>query len=312
VLIALCAVLIWCSGSAPSSEATMPGRNGEIAYGVIDEIDTDDDATYAGFYMGVVNPVTGRQRRIGLRVGSDGLDAIDPAFSPNGRLLAVEWQDAAGRGIVVIHPNGRPVRRLTRRDDRAATWSPSGKRLAFDRQRCHPEATCDSLGIYTVPVGGGVPQRIAPVGVEPAWSARNQIAFVAARDLLEFDDRQGPIRVTDPTGRRTRTLTNQGASPNWSPSGHRLVFVRSRGEHSAIFTIGADGTGLRRLHVIKGYPLDSPVWSPNGETIAFLRGDELHTIAASGRRHRLVRKIEYEYEGALSRVEHLDWQPLPE
>lgn len=281
-----------------------------IAYGIVDEIDSSDDVLYAGFYMGTVDPVSGRQKRIGLSVGEDGVDAVDPAFAPSGRLLAVMWQDAPGRGIVVIRPDGRPVRRLTRRHDRSPTWAPSGKRIAFDRQRCHPEATCDSLGIYTAAVNGSGRRRIVAHGVAPSWSARNEIAFVADRDLLEFDDSQGPIRVTGPAGRRTRTVTGQGASPDWSPRGDRLVFVRSRGRHSALFIVNAGGSGLRRIHVVRGHSLDSPVWSPDGRWIAFLDSDELHTVAPSGYGHRKVRTIQYDYEGSLSRVEHLDWQPL--
>jgi hypothetical protein len=102
-----CAALLWCAASAPTSDATLPGRNGEIAYGIVDEIDSSDDVYYAGFYIGAVDPVSGRQHRIGLNVGNDGVDALDPAFSPNGRLLAVMWQDNPGRGIVLIRPNGR-------------------------------------------------------------------------------------------------------------------------------------------------------------------------------------------------------------
>jgi Tol biopolymer transport system component len=306
-----CAVLLWCGGSAPTSDATLPGRNGEIAYGIIDEIDSSKDIYYAGFYIGAVDPVSARQHRIGPSFGADGLDAIDPAFSPNGRLLAVMWQDDPGRGIVLIRPNGRPVRRLTRSHDRSPSWAPSGRRLAFDRQRCHPEATCDSLGIYTAAVNGSGRRRIVANGVAPTWSVRNEIAFVADRDLYQFNDSQGPIRVTDPAGKRIRTLTAQGASPDWSPRGDRLVFVRSRGSHSGLFIANADGSGVRRIHVVKGYPLlDSPVWSPDGQSIAFLRGDQLQTITPSGHARRKLRDIDYEYEGALSRVEHLDWQPL--
>ena len=310
-LILLCAVLLWGSGSAPTAEATLPGRNGDIAYGVIDEIDSSEDVYYAGFYIGAVNPLSTRQHRIGLRLGRDGLDAVDPAFSPNGRLLAVLWQDSPARGLVLIRPDGRPVRRLTRSLDRSPTWAPSGRRLAFDRQRCRPEAICDSLGIYTVSADGTARRRIVTSGIAPTWSARNEIAFVSDPEPLEFDDGEGPIMVTDPAGGNTRTLTAQGASPDWSPRGDRLVFVRSRGSHSGLFVIDADGTGLDRLHVVKGYPLlDSPVWSPDGRSIAFLRGDQLQTVTASGKARRVLRRIDYEYEGALSRVEHLDWQPL--
>src|SRR4051812_39019495 len=87
------------AGQPPYAEATLPGRNGDIAYGIVDEIDSDEGIYFAGFYIGAVEPRSGRQHRIGPNITGDGLDAIDPAFSPKGRLLAVEWDEAPGWGI---------------------------------------------------------------------------------------------------------------------------------------------------------------------------------------------------------------------
>ena len=293
----------------PYAEATLPGGNGDIAYGIVDEIDSDEGIYFAGFYIGAVEPRSGRQHRIGPHITGDGLDAIEPAFSPQGRFLAVEWDEAPWWGIVIIRPNGRPVRRLTHSHDRSPTWGPRGKTLAFDRRRCR-EDECESLGISTIGTDGKNRRLVIGAGVDPAWSAKDEIAFVANSRPWRFGLNQGPIRITDPHGSEIRPLT-QGAAPDWSPRGDRLAFVRWRGEHSALFVINADGTGLRRLQVVKRGLLKSPVWSPDGRRIAFLWGDELHTISPSGHGHRRIGLIKYDYEGALSRVDHLDWQPLP-
>jgi Tol biopolymer transport system component len=310
-LIVLSVMAVLAAFAAPAG-ATLPGRSGEIAYGIVDEIDSDQGIYFAGFYIGAVEPNSGRQRRIGSQIDDDGLDAIEPAFSPDGKLMAVQWDDEPGGGIVLIRRNGAPVRRLTHGHYRSPTWAPSGQRIAFDRRRCGEEQdVCDSLGIHTIGVDGRDQRMIVDAGVDPSWSAKGAIAFVATRRPWRFYANEGPIRVRGPGGSETRTLVAEGADPDWSPRGTTLVFVRSRGQHSGLFVVNGDGSGLHRIHVVKNRSVTSPVWSPSGRRIAFLLGDGLYTISPSGRDRRRIRTIQYDYEGSLSRADHLDWQPLP-
>jgi TolB protein len=82
--------------------------------------------------------------------------------------------------------------------------------------------------------------------------------------------------------------------PDWSPDGTRIAFVRAcPSSPFDIFTVRANGTGLRRL--TRGTPMDQwPTWSPDVRKIAFVRGDdvgaELYVVnAAGGGVHRLTR-----------------------
>jgi Tol biopolymer transport system component len=282
VALAVVSGVVALAACAPLADATLPGRNGEIAYGIVDEIDSSDGIYFAGFYIGAVDPRSGRQHRIGRHIDDDGLDAIEPAYSPDGNLLAVQWDDEPGWGIVLTRPDGTPVRRLTRKHDRSPSWAPGGRRLAFDRRRCGDEQ-CESLGIHTIGTRGKNRRLVVDNGVDPAWSARGEIAFVAEPQPWRFYDNQGPIQVTDSHGTGVRTLVDEGSAPDWSPRGDRLTFVRSRGEYSGLFVVKADGTGLRRLRLTERGSFGSPVWSPDGRRIAFLWGDELHTISPSAR-----------------------------
>src|SRR5438046_10764952 len=46
----------------------------------------------------------------------------------------------------------------------------------------------------------------------------------------------------------TSIFTGHNASPSWSPDGRRIVFVSGQPGVDEIWTMRADGRGLRRLH----------------------------------------------------------------
>ena len=94
-------------------------------------------------------------------------DLSAPAVSPDGRLLAVARSPAeqnAGVGPIVLYDiaTGQPVRALTTgADDGLPTFSPDGRRIAFNRGR----------DIYVIAVDGaaGSERRIVTGGLQPVW-----------------------------------------------------------------------------------------------------------------------------------------------
>lgn len=87
-------------------------------------------------------------------------------------------------------------------------------------------------------------------GVEQLWTAK--------ADCSE------PSQLTNFTESGT-------ANPRWSPDGSSIAFDYSRGETSAIYVIGVDGAGLRRVWHATG-PGTFPFWSPSGDWIYFTSG----------------------------------------
>jgi dipeptidyl aminopeptidase/acylaminoacyl peptidase len=60
------------------------------------------------------------------------------------------------------------------------------------------------------------------------------------------------------------------SSPVWSPSGDRLAFVTSRGDHSFIGVFSSDSAPILYLAPSTSNDI-SPAWSPDGKRIAFVR-----------------------------------------
>ena len=166
----------------------------------------------------------------------------------------------------------------------------------------------------------GTATRLA-MGNFPAWSPDGRhIAFVSAywgtgAGPAQFRGKSDvQIMAADGTDRRSIFLpTGRHAEfpPRWSPDGTRLAFLVGEevqgGDTLAIYTVGADGTGLQRL-----VEADStPAWSPDGTRLAFVQatGDELHlyTMAADGTDVRQLTATPY---GSLrSWVPALAWSP---
>lgn len=80
------------------------------------------------------------------------------------------------------------------------------------------------------------------------------------------------IWVMNANGTAPRMLTDgtpEDLDPAWSPDGVRIVFSRRLGGDNEIFTMNADGTGLRRLTFTPEVQEREPAWSPGGGRIAY-------------------------------------------
>ena len=186
-------------------------------------------------------------------------------------------------------------------------WSPGGARIAFDSDRADPDPGDDDVinDIFTMnPDGTGLVKVTDSVGFsgDAAWSPDGtQIAFDA--DLGDHPAKQG-IYIADADGsnlHRVTTLPPKAEidlTPRFSPDGTQLLFTRYRGfrplkngrissENGAVFTVGVDGNGLRRL-TPWGNTANDADWSPDGTRIVFEaypgrsnRGD-VYTVDADG------------------------------
>ena len=206
--------------------------------------------------------------------------------------------------IYVMDADGGNQRRLTNNPSRdiSPSWSPDGKRIAFESDRDgHPDVIPGwfTSEIYVMDNDGGNQQKLTnnpSRDTSPSWSPDGKrIAFQSDRD----GNFNVEIYVIDADGSNPQNLTNNPTAdyfPSWSPDGKRIVFSAVREGHFKnglnltfeIYVMDADGDNQQRLTENRKNDW-FPSWSPDGERIAFAadrKGDfenfEIYVMDADG------------------------------
>ena len=210
--------------------------------------------------------------------------AIEPAWSPNGGLIAFVSRRDGHSHIYVMRADGTHVRRVTdsKSDDDSPAWEPDRGRIAFARERA----------LYVVASAGGPVHRlgrgIGGDAANPAWSPDGK--------LIAYDHRRPgfsirEIWVVGVDGSHPRPVTRLRAVstlPSWSPDGRRIAFQSNvRGGHFEIYSIARDRGSLRRETRSTIDTID-PAWSPNGREIAFSRDGAIWTVDRAGRERKVT------------------------
>ncbi len=221
--------------------------------------------------LSVMNLSTGATRRLTLPAPMD--DAIEPAWSPDGRWIAFWSIDTGGRRDVFVMPaaGGRPVR-VTEPDpvDWNPTWSPDGRlywssnqggatnlwrvRIRDDGTAAGPPESVplptSYAGFFSFDRSG----RLMYASVHALWS------IFRAEVALDGRSAAAPVRLTP------ETLRVRHAS--LSPDGeHVAAYALDPQEDLVVFR--RDGSGLRRL-TDDAFRDRGPAWSPDGQRIAFV------------------------------------------
>jgi tricorn protease-like protein len=176
----------------------------------------------------------------------------------------------------VVGADGRDLKPLLgTRGAASPVFAPDGNSIAFTRSWRH------GASIWLADLAGGPPRRLTPArrghylfpgSFSPDGSTLLATRFVGRRQ-------EEIVAVHLDTGEVESVLRGAG-TPVYSPDGTRLALLRWRPlrrrdgtqtESSDLFTIKADGTGLRRLTKTRYQDEAFPSWDPSGERLAFVR-----------------------------------------
>lgn len=235
-----------------------------------------------GVWRGVTALVAidrGYDLRIRVRRGTEPCESVDPAWSPDGRLLFVSRCEGNAE-IYRMGPDGSGVERLTDTPgaEHEPVYSPDGRRVAY---AYHPEGEDSEIRLMDAD-GGNV--RTLTDDEWPEWSPTfspdgGRIAYESTRE------ENGDVWVRDLESGREDRLTDHPTAdlaPAWSPDGATIAFQTNRDGRYSIYGIGPDGGEAVALAVPAGHAV-APTWSSNGKRLAFTRavdGEEDIWIAA--------------------------------
>ncbi len=144
--------------------------------------------------------------------------------------------------------------------------SPDGTLLAISDQS---QGARKSL-IYTLPVAGGPPKLVTPIGPSywHGWSPDGKTMAYCGDRAGEFDIYTTPA---DGSGSETRLTTAKGLDdgPEYSPDGKMIYFNSDRTGTMQVWRMRADGGGQEQVTVDE-FNNWFPHPSPDGKTLVFL------------------------------------------
>ncbi len=227
------------------------------------------------------------------RLTTDDSAESDPAWSPDGELIAVKVAIAGDRAdLYILDPDRSERTRLATAIaiDQPVVWSPDGERVAY------VSFVNDNLDVFVQPVRGDASSRVnvsrSPArDSQPHWSPDGtQIAFVSNRDGAPAIYVENVEEAAQGAGGGPRRLladeTTQGY-PVWSPDGRHIVYASDCRGDPAISIATADGSAATRVAWTDAPP-ESIAWSPDGGALLYQSGSHATLAALDGRRPTLL------------------------
>jgi len=189
-------------------------------------------------------------RYVAFPAGTAGGSNQSPAWSADGSKVAFSSARTGNPEIWMADANGNNLHKLTsfKGPNIGPTFNPrTGAQIAWVSGRTgEPQ-------IYTMDVDGSNVQRITDGGyaVSPSWSPNGQLlAFSWNRKYGPGDPGGDDIHVIDLASKDYLQITHESGSndfPSWAPDNRHIVFQRTIGGKTEIWTMLPDGTHQQQL-----------------------------------------------------------------
>jgi Tol biopolymer transport system component len=220
---------------------------------------------------------------------------VFPSYAPAGDRLVcnTEIGGALRNELLVMKADGSSrsvIFRDPEKNASAPVWSPRGDWIAFALGQFRPFRPAKEPAHLAVIRPDGKDLQVLTSGSRndgfPSWSPDGRRIVYRSTERLGGDRIVKNLRILEVETRAVQGLTDgehDDNFPAWSPDGDVIGFTSNRAGPFNIYTIRADGTGLRRLTDSAGRDAHCS-WSPDGKWIFFSsdRGGHKDEVLLSG------------------------------
>jgi len=216
--------------------------------------------------------LVGREGGAARRLTSGPGEETDPAFSPDGSLIAFTGEYGGKRDVYVVASGGGMPRRLTHHpdDDEVVGWTSDGTRVLFRSSRA--SVAPRSHRLFTVPREGGFPSPVdLPSGYDGAFSPDGErLAYMPISPAFAVWKRYRggettSIAIASLKDARMEAIPRENSNdvrPMWV--GDTVYFLSDREGPVTLFAYDTKSRQVRRVLANAGLDLKSASAGPGG------------------------------------------------
>lgn len=219
-----------------------------------------------------------------------------PVFSPDGRWIAFSGEYDGNTDVYVMPADGGEPRRLTWHPaaDLVTAWTPDSKRILFRSDR---DSYADFSRLYTVPVGGGVPEVLPMWRGEEAWYSPDgsRLAYVPnmkwQRAWKRYRGGQTTpvqiVRLADLALEKILRENSNDDHPVWM--GDTVYFLSDRNGPVSLYGYNTKTRVVKELILNSGYDFKSLSAGPDALVYEQFGGIHLYDPSTGKSRKVLIR-----------------------